>query len=173
MSSVSESAQDSQNSASGRGTSLARMTQACMFSLGSERFALATSLLQEVVRDIVVEAIPLTPAEILGVFNLRGTPTVLLDTETLLRQTHSAQLARTTALVIKDDDLRVALAVDRVDGVVSLAADSVMQVPAGSAQYCEGFVELPEQPGLVAVISIEQLLQRIRTLQVSNIRIAT
>jgi chemotaxis signal transduction protein len=173
MSSVLESVQDSQNSASKLRPSLARMTQACMFSLGSERFALATSLLQEVVRDIVVEAIPLTPSEILGVFNLRGTPTVLLDTETLLRQTQSTELARTTALVIKDDELRVALAVDRVDGVVSLTAEEIMQVPAGSMQYCEGFVELPAQPGLVAVISIDQLLQRIRTLQVSNIRIAT
>jgi purine-binding chemotaxis protein CheW len=150
---------------SGGASANLRTGQVCVFSLGKERHALSTSLLQEVVRDIVIEEIPMTPPEVVGVFNLRGTPTVLLDTNTLIRSSTDTAMSRANALVLRDDELRVALAVDRVDGVIEMTQKSLLPVPAGGADYCEGFIELPDSPGLVAVISVETLLRRIRALQ--------
>jgi purine-binding chemotaxis protein CheW len=137
----------------------------CVFVLGRERFAVSTKLLQEVVRDLVVETVPLTPPHILGIFNLRGTPTVLLDTEILLRDMRTRTELRSSALVLGDVDLRVALSVDRVDGIVAIDSSRVMAAPEGGAEYCWGYVELPGQDGFVALISSEFLLQRITALQ--------
>jgi purine-binding chemotaxis protein CheW len=137
----------------------------CIFVLGRDRYALSTKLLQEVVRDLVVESVPLTPPHVLGIFNLRGTPTVLLDTEILLRDMRTRSAARSTALVMGDADLRVALSVDRVDGVLALEGVRMMAMPDGGPEYCRGYFEVPGQEGFVALLSSEFLLQRIHSLQ--------
>jgi chemotaxis signal transduction protein len=159
-----------------RAAEIRQADQVCIFTLAGERFALQTDILQEVVRDFAVEAIPLTPAAVVGIFNLRGTPTVLLDTEMLLRDSGGGSGNgsgigsgnRGAAMVLRDDDLRVALMVDRVDGVVAFERAAMLAIPAKGARYCEGFLELPSQAGLVAVVSSEFLFQRIRALRFSK-----
>jgi purine-binding chemotaxis protein CheW len=137
----------------------------CVFTLGSERHALATSVLQEVVRELTVESVPLTPASVLGVFNLRGTPTVLVDARALLGKPAAEDATRVTALVLRDEELRVALAVDRVEGIVEMTESSQFQTPSANAEYSEGFMELPNKQGLVALLSAARLLEGIRALQ--------
>jgi chemotaxis signal transduction protein len=150
---------------SGQTSGASARAQLCVFTLAGEKHGLATLVLQEVVRDLVVEPIPMTGSAVLGVFNLRGTPTILLDAKTLLGKPSTEDSSRATALVLRDEDLRVAIAVDRVDGVVEIASDTLLQAPTARADYCDGFVELPGQTGLVAILSTARLLEGIHALQ--------
>jgi chemotaxis signal transduction protein len=150
---------------SGKASGATEREQVCVFTLGTEKHGLATLVLQEVVRDLVVESIPMTAAAVLGVFNLRGTPTVLLDARTLFGKPTSEDASRATALVLRDDDLRVAIAVDRVEGVVEIAGGALLQAPTTREDYCDGFIELPGQAGLIAILSTARLLEGIRALQ--------
>jgi purine-binding chemotaxis protein CheW len=115
-----------------------------------------------------VEPVPLTPPHVIGIINLRGTPLVVLDSEILLRDMRTSSRARTTALVLGDSDLRTALAVDRVDGVMAFDGHTILAPADGGAEFCTGLIEIPGQPGFVSIISSEFLLQRIHSLRISS-----
>jgi|GEM_PF-4023579 len=51
----------------------------CLFTLGGKRFALDTALVGEVVTVSRMLRVPLSPAAVLGLFSLRGTPVAVVD----------------------------------------------------------------------------------------------
>ena len=59
-------------------------TPAVVFPIGSDRYAVATSVVREVVSDPRPTRLPTAPAALLGAFNLRGEVIPMFDTAVLL-----------------------------------------------------------------------------------------
>lgn len=59
-------------------------TPAVVFPIGKDRYAVATSIVREVVADPRPTALPTAPAVLLGAFNLRGAVIPFFDTAALL-----------------------------------------------------------------------------------------
>jgi purine-binding chemotaxis protein CheW len=150
--------------------SVREQNSACVFRVAGERFAVLTSIVQELVREPAVADVPLSPPEMIGIFNLRGTPTVALDAARVIGG-EGQNLRENTivrqALVLRLDGLNVALAVDEVESVATL--DQAVRMPVeyvtGELRSC--FLELRDGAagGLIALLDSDRLVERVRTLR--------
>jgi purine-binding chemotaxis protein CheW len=93
-------------------------TLACLFELASRMFAVEISRAREVrlVADYTV--VPLAPAHVMGMTNLRGAIIPIVDLRVLLGL--PARVGVVQVLVVEANGVRVAVAVDCVVGVESL-----------------------------------------------------
>jgi purine-binding chemotaxis protein CheW len=93
------------------------------FRLAGTLYALPAELVLEVIHVPAVARVPLSPPALLGIANLRGTVLPLVDLKELLGSTSGA--VSTTKAIVLDVGTYVALAVESVDSLVAVAADSV------------------------------------------------
>ena len=123
-----------------------------MFPIGEDRYAVATSVVREVVIDPLPTRLPTAPATVLGAFNLRGEVVPMFDTAELLGigrvvGTPAAVVINTTAgpaaLVVSDlprfvvldsevgpSELRGTAGIFSVDGdvVVMLDVEAILEL---------------------------------------------
>lgn len=104
---------------------------------GAVEWALADALVREVTPPVPLARIPGTPPAVLGVGNLRGTLSAVVDTRQLLGQ--PADEPAGALVVVEASGRRVALAVDEVDDLhlVPLEEFALAEAPAGVP---EGFI---------------------------------
>jgi purine-binding chemotaxis protein CheW len=146
----------------------------CGFWLGEQSFAIAAAIVGEVVPVEALTPVPLAPAAVRGLFNLRGTPVAAVDLGTALglgdlplaeepRPGHPL-----TALVIRSGDLLVGALIRRME----------MVIPAGRGRFrprgesgeenpmVAGFLEIAERGALVmTVLGSEELVERLAALR--------
>jgi purine-binding chemotaxis protein CheW len=146
----------------------------CAFWLGNQCFALAASVVGEVVPVDALTPVPLAPAAVRGLFNLRGTPVAAVDLSTALAlpDLPAADEPRpgqpVTALVVRSGELVVGALIRRME----------MVVPAGRGRFrprgdsgeesplVAGFLEIAERGSLVlTVLASEELLDRLAALR--------
>src|SRR5580698_8903200 len=126
--------------------------QYCVFRAGRERFCLSVLEVEEVVEWPIVTRIPLGPAFLMGVFNLRGTIVPLIDiafTEgrrpgTLPKHVVVAALAGEGG-----QDLRVGIAADEVIGTYSATADALLDQAPEDVPHCRGLLRHEDRLALV------------------------
>jgi purine-binding chemotaxis protein CheW len=147
----------------------------CGFWLGQQCFAVAADIVGEVVPVDAYTPVPLAPAAILGLFNLRGTPVALADTPRALGLAPAeggeppaapAGVAR-VALVLRARDLVVGALIGRME----------MVVPAGRGRFrprsesheesplVEGFLEIDERGLVMTVLSSAEVVARLAELR--------
>jgi len=117
-----------------------QLTQLVVLLVSGEYFGIAVDMVREVVKEPMVTALPLAPAIVAGVTNLRGEILAILNLEPLLGLP-AAGLASRAAVVVEDGHVRAALLVDRVDGVdwfPSAREPLLATVPADSARFLTG-----------------------------------
>ena len=115
----------------------------------------------------MVEAITKVPKAhdaLLGLFNLRGIPVPLVDAAAVLALDAGAVSKQTCALVVRKDDLVVALAIDRMESVIE-AGRGAFTAPAAGDEHpvVHGFLDAGER--VVTVIAAEALLDRLHRLR--------
>jgi purine-binding chemotaxis protein CheW len=110
------------------------------FSLGSERYALQTRDVREVLRCKEVTRLPGAPAFLMGIFSLRGQFVALLDLRKFFGLPTPAATAQSRTLILGQERHEFGLLADAVHEVASLRMD-----------------ELHEPPGSVAGITREYL----------------
>jgi purine-binding chemotaxis protein CheW len=149
-------------------------TTLCGFWLGNQCFAIAAAIVGEVVPVEALTPVPLAPAAVRGLFNLRGTPVAAVDLGQALALTDlpPADEPRPgqplTALVIRSGDLLVGAIIRRME----------MVVPAGRGRFrprgesgeesplVAGFLEIAERGAMVmTVLASEELLDRLAALR--------
>jgi purine-binding chemotaxis protein CheW len=101
------------------------------FALGSQRCALETSCVVEVRRPCELTRLPGAPGHWLGVTNLRGDILPVFDLGDLLGLGRSAPSERTRMLVLGEAEPELAVQVDAVFQIESVAESEVLD-PAGS-----------------------------------------
>src|SRR5271155_4730472 len=104
--------------------------QYCVFRAGRERFCLSVLEVEEVVEWPIVTRIPLGPAFLIGVFNLRGTIVPLIDIAFTEGRRPGLLPKHVVVAALKGDanseDLRLGIASDEVIGTYSATAESLL-----------------------------------------------
>ena len=129
----------------------------CAFTLGGELYGIEVERVQEVLRHQPMTRVPLAPAAIGGLINLRGEVVTAID------------LRRRMGLPVRVGELpmnvvlrlgggAVSLLVDEIVGVVEVTGDACKEPPgtlAGPARaFVRGVYQLPDR--LLALLDVEQ-----------------
>jgi purine-binding chemotaxis protein CheW len=99
------------------------------FAVGERSFGVDALLVQEVLRTQPMTPVPLAPAEVTGLINLRGQIVTALDMRRRLGLDDRPEGAQPTNVVVCTDDGPVSLLVDEIGDVVVLDADAIEDLP--------------------------------------------
>ena len=135
-----------------------RCVQLVLFALDEQRFALALSSVERIVRVVDVTPLPSAPPIVLGIINVKGEVVPVYD---LRRRFHLPEREIDLAdqlMIARTSRQTVALLVDSVSGVLEIAEEEI--TPAEKIlpeiEYVRGVVKL--QDGLVLIHDLEQFL---------------
>lgn len=101
------------------------------FSLGTERYAVEAPYVREIIRDCPITPIPLIPAHVRGVVNLRGEVLAVFDLRCLFDMA-GADDQRTWIIVMGRDRPEFGIVADFVDEVTRLRVDHLRHAPSSS-----------------------------------------
>jgi len=129
-----------------------------VFSLDGQRYALALTAVEKVVRAVEVTRLPKAPDIVLGIINVQGRVIPVINVRRRFRLPER-EMALTDQIVIAHTARRpIALAVDEVAGVLeypeleSVAAQDILP----GFEYVEGVVKLDD--GLVLIHDLDRFL---------------
>jgi chemotaxis signal transduction protein len=146
----------------------------CAFWLGEHCYGLETALVGEVMTVDALAPVPLAPAPVRGLFNLRGTPVALLDLSRVLELPELMPVEEPrpgkplVALVLRNQRLLVGLLIRRMEMVIPRGRGTFSPPGVSAAEHpiVAGFLELSERSGLtVTVLDPEALLDRLDRLK--------
>jgi purine-binding chemotaxis protein CheW len=133
------------------------------FVLGNELFGVDILMVQEIIREIPITAIPDAPDFIEGVINLRGNIIPIIDLRKRLRLRRAEQKDITDIwIIILNTNARVAgFIVDSVTQVLKIEADIIKPPPdivvAGlKSQYIRGVCKIDER--LLILLNFNRIL---------------
>jgi len=146
----------------------------CAFWLGEQCYGLETALVGEVMTVDALAPVPMAPAPVRGLFNLRGTPVALLDLSRVLELPELMPVEEPrpgkplVALVLRTERLLVGLLIRRMEMVITRGRGSFSPPGVSAAEHpiVAGFLELSERGGLtVTVLDPDALLARLDRLK--------
>jgi chemotaxis signal transduction protein len=128
--------------------------QYCVFRAGRERFCLSVLEVEEVVDWPIVTRIPLAPAFLMGVFNLRGTIVPLVDIAFTEGRRPGLLPKHVVVSVIKAadadrEDLRLGIAADEVVGTYSATEEALLDQAPADVPHCRGMLRHEDRLALV------------------------
>lgn len=135
--------------------------QYCVFRAGRERFCLSVLEIEEVVDWPLVTRIPLAPAFLMGVFNLRGTIVPLMDIAFTEGRRPGLLPKHVVVAALKGDahreDLRLGIAADEVVGTFSATEDALLDQAPAEVPHCRGM--LRHEDRLALVVDLRRLTE--------------
>jgi len=149
----------------------------CAFWLGEHCYGLDIALVGEVVEIDALAPVPLAPAPVRGLFNLRGTPVALVDPSKMLAlpeppMTDEPRPGRPlSALVLRTDTLLIGLLIRRMEMVITRGKGIFSAAEATDAEHpvVAGFLELAERGGLtVTVLDTDAVLAHVERLKYAD-----
>ena len=134
--------------------------QYCVFRAGRERFCFSVLEVEEVVDWPAVTRIPLTPAFLMGVFNLRGTIVPLIDIAFTEGRRPGLLPKHVVVALLKGDgqreDMRLGIASDEVIGTFSASEDALLDQAPADVPHCRGM--LRHEDRLALVVDLRRLV---------------
>lgn len=132
--------------------------RACVVTLAGYRFAVEVRYAREVVVFDEYTIVPLAPAHLLGVANLRGNIMPVVDIRPLLGMTPAAAGREVRALVVECDGVQAGLLIDGVLGLELLEGVATAEDREGgdSGDVIAGYVD--REGGAVALLDVRALL---------------
>lgn len=101
----------------------------CTFYLGDDRFGLGVEEVHEVIRHGEPSSVPLAPAGIVGLINLRGKIATVVDLAERLGRPRAIVRSRNLGLVLRNDESVVSLLIDRIGDVVPVTDEQFEPPP--------------------------------------------
>jgi len=127
--------------------------QYCVFRAGRERFCLSVLEVEEVVDWPIVTRIPLAPAFLMGVFNLRGTIVPLMDIAFTEGRRPGLLPKHVVVAALNVDghreDLRIGIAADEVIGTYSATEEALLDQAPAEVPHCRGMLRHDDRLALV------------------------
>lgn len=127
--------------------------QYCVFRAGRERFCLSVLEVEEVVDWPVLTRIPLGPAFLLGIFNLRGTIVPLLDIAFTEGRRPGLQPKHVVVASLRGEsgsaDLRMGIAADEVIGTYIANNHTLLEDAPKDVPHCRGMLRHEDRLALV------------------------
>jgi purine-binding chemotaxis protein CheW len=135
--------------------------QYCVFRSGRERFCLSVLEVEEVVDWPMVTRVPLAPAFLMGVFNLRGTIVPLMDIAFTEGRRPGLLPKHVVVATFKSEpnreDLRLGIAADEVIGTFSATDEAMLDQSPSQVPHCRGM--LRHQDRLALVLDLRRLTE--------------
>lgn len=131
--------------------------QFCTFLLDGHLFGIPVEEVQEVLRHQDLTAVPLAPAEIHGLLNLRGQIVTTIDLRTRLGLP-AADAQRSVHVVVRTPDGPVSLLVDRIGDVLEPAESAFEPAPETVSAVVHELVDrvCKLEDGLLLVLDTER-----------------
>jgi len=135
-------------------------SQYCVFRSGRERFCLPVLDVEEVLDWPPLTRLPLTPAYLLGIFNLRGGIVPLIDMAMTegrrpgLLPKHVVVASQRTG---ERDDVRVGIAADEVIGTYAVNSEDLIEQAPENVPHCVGMLRHDDR--LALIIDLRKLLE--------------
>ena len=127
-------------------------SQYCIFRAGRERFSLSVLDVEEVVEWPAVTRVPLAPAFLMGIFNLRGSIVPVIDIAFTEGRRPDLSPKHVVVGVLKGeedrDDLRVGIAADEVIGTYSTTESLLVDEAPKDVPHCCGMLRHDERLAL-------------------------
>jgi purine-binding chemotaxis protein CheW len=135
--------------------------QYCVFRAGRERFCLSVLQVEEVVDWPSLTRVPLAPAFLLGVFNLRGTIVPLVDIAFTEGRRPGLLPKHVVVAVSKgethSDDVHLGIAADEVIGTHSATEEGLIDQAPANVPHCRGMLRHDDR--LALVVDVQRLLE--------------
>lgn len=129
--------------------------QIAVFTLGNEKFALETQLIDGIEKVLNITRVPNTKDYIRGLANLRGNIITIIDLKKYLNMENIAN--EENVIILQSGDERIGLMVDSVHEVVEITPD-MLEKSNDSADYIKGIVNFKDY--IVTLLEGEILLNR-------------
>jgi len=113
------------------------------FRLSGEEYVLPIDDVREVLKSRELTVVPNSPSHVLGVTSIRGTVLPVIDLGKRLGLPPVARDEKARIIIVSPDDEDAGIVVDRVTGVVRIAADAIRPAPETveqGAEYLKGIV---------------------------------
>jgi purine-binding chemotaxis protein CheW len=133
--------------------------QYCIFRAGRERFCLSVLDVEEVVEWPHVTALPLAPAFLMGVFNLRGSIVPVIDIAFTEGRRADLPPRHVVVALMKDEDgepMRLGIAADEVIGTHTTADALLKDEAPKDVPHCCGMLRHDDR--LALAIDLEKLV---------------
>ena len=145
-------------------TSAGQAGQYLTFGLGTETFAIGIMAIKEIIEYSNLTEVPMMPAYVRGVINLRGAVVPVLDLPVRFGKASSAVTKRTCIVIIDvllgSERHVLGLVVDAVNAVLDIPADDIEPPPAFGAsirtEFIRGMVKINSK--FVIVIDVDHVL---------------
>ncbi|GAC1663445.1 MAG: chemotaxis protein CheW [Candidatus Acidiferrum sp.] len=136
-------------------------SQYCVFRSGRERFCLPVLDVEEVLEWPLVTRLPLAPAYLMGIFNLRGAIVSLIDIAMTEGRRPGLLPKHVVVAVLRGeghhDDVRLGIASDEVIGTYSINAEDILEQAPENVPHCIGMLRHDDR--LALVIDLRRLLE--------------
>ncbi len=143
-----------------------------VFRLGNELYGLAISSVERILKEAPITPLPRTPKMLRGVFELRGETLPVLDLR--LRFEMESRCDEGSFVVAQSPSGRVALRVDRVEGILQLSEGSVDDQSDAWTEAGDPFIEgiAKTDLGLVALLNPEFIVPKTIQAKVKKLELA-
>lgn len=134
--------------------------QISTFYLGEVLFGIDINRVQEINKLSEMTKVPLAPAYVKGVVNLRGRIVTVIDLGYKLGKNHAVDTGETTNIIVESKGEYIGLMVDRIWDVIQAEENSMNPPPANiggiHGKFFKGVVQREKQ--LVGILDIERIL---------------
>lgn len=135
--------------------------QLCTFYVAGQLFGVEVAQVQEVMRDYATTRIPLAPAPVAGLINLRGQIVPIVELRRCLSLPARGPDTSAENIVLSTDAGAVSLRVDAVDDVITVSSDAFEAPPDNvrglTRRLVRGVYKL--ERGLLLVLSTQVVLE--------------
>jgi purine-binding chemotaxis protein CheW len=135
--------------------------QYCVFRSGRERFCFSVLDVEEVVEWPGLTRVPLAPAFLMGIFNLRGSIVAVIDIAFTEGRRPDVTPRHVVVASLKDegdhDNLRLGIAADEVIGTYSTAEPLLIEEAPQDVPHCCGM--LRHQDRLALALNLKKLTE--------------
>ena len=136
-------------------------SQYCVFRSGRERFCLPVLDVEEVLDWPIITKLPLAPAYVMGIFNLRGSIVPLIDIAITEGRRQGLLPKNVVVAALRGeahlDDIRIGIAADEVVGTYLVNTDEMIERGPDSFPHCVGM--LRHEDRLALMIDLRRLLE--------------
>jgi purine-binding chemotaxis protein CheW len=136
-------------------------SQYCVFRSGRERFCLAVLDVEEVLDWPLLTKLPLSPAYLLGIFNLRGVIVPLIDIAITEGRRPGLLPKHVVVAALRSEshheNVRIGITADEVIGTYSVKNEDFLEQAPENVPYCIGMLRHDDR--LALVIDLRRLLE--------------
>jgi len=136
-------------------------SQYCVFRSGRERFCLPVLDVEEVLDWPLLTKLPLGPAYLAGIFNLRGAIVPLIDIAITEGRRPGLLPKHVVVASLRGegshDDLQIGIAADEVIGTYSVNAEDLLEQAPENVPHCIGMLRHDDR--LALIIDLRRMLE--------------